>query len=129
MDRFPLDSVMFPVNFILFQEGNFGPQILAHAKKKGIARIALKAMARSPWPDRNHEAWRKCWYQPLDDPEMAERSVRFTLSEDITAAIPPGEDELFRMALSFAERFRPLSPRERESLLSQARGIPPLFRG
>jgi len=46
MDRFPLDSVMFPVNFVLFQEGHFGPQILAHAKAKGIARLTLK----SPWP-------------------------------------------------------------------------------
>jgi hypothetical protein len=54
--------------------------------------------------------------------------VRFTLSEDITAAIPPGEIELFRMALDFAARFRPLEPKEREELFAKARGIRPLFR-
>ena len=129
MDRFPLDSILFPVNFVLFQEGNFGPQILEHAKKKGVARLALKTLARSPWTTQNRAAWPKCWYQPIDDPEIGEKSVRFTLSEDITAAIPPGEEKLFRMALDFAERFRPLSPAERARLLAQERGIPPLFRG
>ena len=36
MEKFPLDSVLFPVNFVLFQEGKFGPQILAKAKEKGM---------------------------------------------------------------------------------------------
>jgi aryl-alcohol dehydrogenase-like predicted oxidoreductase len=128
MDRFPLDSVMIPLNFVLVHEGNFGPQILAKAKEKGVARIALKSMAHTTWPSHEHDAWRKCWYQPIDDPELAEKAVRFTLSEDITAAIPPGEIALFRMALDFAGRFRPLEPYEREELFRKARGVRPLFR-
>jgi len=129
MDRFKLDSVMFPVNFVLFQEGGFGPQILAHAKKKGIARLALKALAHTSWPEgANRSSWPKCWYKPVDDPELAEKSVRFTLSEDVTAAIPPGEEKLFRLALDIGERFRPLLPKERQDLLTSARGVSPLFR-
>jgi predicted aldo/keto reductase-like oxidoreductase len=128
MDRFALDSVMFPVNFVLFQEGNFGPQILRKAKEKGIARIALKAMAHTTWPNREHEAWRKCWYQPIDEPQLAEQAVRFTLGEDVTAAIPPGEAQLFRMAVDFAGRYRPLEANERAALLGKAQGIRPLFR-
>jgi aryl-alcohol dehydrogenase-like predicted oxidoreductase len=127
MDRFPLDSVMLPLNFVLVQEGHFGPQILEKAKQKGIARIALKSMAHTTWPDRQHDAWRKCWYKPVDDPALAEMAVRFTLSEDITTAIPPGEVQLFRMALDFASRYHPLSPQEREALLAKAQGVHPLF--
>ncbi len=127
MDRFPLDSVLFPVNFVLYQEGKFGPQILEHAKKKGIARLALKTLAYSTWPNENHEAWRKCWYKPIDTPELAEKAVRFTLSEDVTAAIPPGEEKLFWMALDCAERFRRLSQKERDNLLAEARGVRPIF--
>jgi aryl-alcohol dehydrogenase-like predicted oxidoreductase len=127
MDRFPLDSVMLPVNFVLFQEGHFGPQILEKAKQKGVARIALKAMAHTAWPGPNHEAWRKCWYKPVDDPELAEMAVRFTLGQDVTAAIPPGEEKLFRMALDFAGRYRPLSPPELDALLAKARGVQPIF--
>lgn len=127
MDRFQLDSVMFPVNFVLYQEGKFGPQILEHAKKKGVTRLALKSMAHTTWPDGNHEAWRKCWYEPIDNAELAEKAVRFTLSEDVTAAIPPGEEKLFRMALDFAGRFQPLNPKERKDLLTKAHGVRPIF--
>lgn len=129
MDRFPLDSVLFPVNFVLYQEGKFGPQILEHARKKGVARLALKTLAHSAWPEgADRSAWPKCWYKPIDDPELAERAVRFTLSEDVTAAIPPGDEKLFRLALDCAGRFRPLAPKEREDLLMSARGLAPIFR-
>jgi hypothetical protein len=84
-------------------------------------------MAHTTWPDRQHDAWRKCWYKPVDDPALAEMAVRFTLSEDITTAIPPGEVQLFRMALDFASRYRPLSSQEREALLAKAQGVHPLF--
>jgi aryl-alcohol dehydrogenase-like predicted oxidoreductase len=129
MDRFALDSVLFPVNFVLFQEGKFGPQILEHAKKKGIARLALKTLAHHSWAEgADRSAWPKCWYKPIDDPALAEKSVRFTLGEDVTAAIPPGDAKLFRLALDCAGRFRPLSPKDREELLESARGLPPIFR-
>jgi aryl-alcohol dehydrogenase-like predicted oxidoreductase len=130
MDRFELDSALFPVNFVLFQEGRFGPQILEHAKKKGVARLALKALAHHAWPEgADRSAWPKCWYKPIDDPALGEKSVRFTLSEDVTAAIPPGDEKLFRMALEFGGRFRQISPTEREDLLRSARGLAPIFRG
>jgi predicted aldo/keto reductase-like oxidoreductase len=128
MDRFALDSVLFPVNFVLFQEGHFGPQILEKAKQKGVARLALKSMAHTTWPDKHHEPWSKCWYKPVDEPGLAEMAVRFTLSEDITAAIPPGEEKLFRMALDIAGRFHALTSGERAELLAKARGLQPLFR-
>jgi len=129
MDRFPLDSILFPVNFVLYQEGNFGPQILDKAKKKGVARLALKTLALSAWSEgEDRSAWPKCWYKPISDPGLAEKSVRFTLSEDVTAAIPPGDERLFRLALDCAARFRPLDPKERQDLLASARGLPPIFR-
>jgi len=128
MDRFALDSIMFPVNFVLFQEGKFGPQILNHARRKGVARLALKSLAHTSWPQGKHEAWPKCWYKPIERADLAEKAVRFALSEDVTAAIPPGEEKLFRMALDAAGRFRPLAPEERADLLRTARGINPIFR-
>jgi aryl-alcohol dehydrogenase-like predicted oxidoreductase len=129
MDRFALDSVLFPVNFVLFQEGKFGPQILEHAKKKGVARLALKTLAHHSWAEgADRSAWPKCWYKPIDEPALAEKSVRFTLGEDVTAAIPPGDAKLFRLALDCAGRFRPLSVKDREELLESARGLPPIFR-
>jgi predicted aldo/keto reductase-like oxidoreductase len=129
MDAFPCDSVLFPVNFAAYAQGNFGPQILAHAKTKGVARLALKAMARGRWPEgANRKAYEKCWYEPVANADQAQQALRFTLSEDITAAVPPGDERLYELALDIAADFRPMSPAERKQLLASASGIEPVFR-
>ena len=82
MDRFQADSVLFPVNFVTWSQGSFGPRILEAAKRKGVRRLALKAMAYTKWPGRSKEsdrAWPKCWYRPVDEPDLASKAVRFTL--------------------------------------------------
>jgi len=128
MDRFPLDSILFPVNFVLFEQGKFGPQILAKAKEKGVARLALKALAYTKWPEGARKTYPNCWYQPVEDGDLARQALRFTLSEDVTAAIPPGDERLFRMALEMASNFQPLSAGERRTLLAGTAGVEPLFR-
>jgi len=128
MDRFQLDSILFPVNFVLYEQGKFGPQILAKAKEKGVARLALKSLAYGKWPEGARKTYPKCWYQPVDNRDLASKALRFTLSEDITAAIPPGDERLFEMALSLASEFKPLSPAERQALLAGTAGVEPIFR-
>jgi len=128
MDRFAVDSILYPVNYILYAQGNFGPQILEHAKKKGVIRLALKAMAKTRWAKGEERTYRKTWYRPLDEPAAVEKALRFTLSEDITAAIPPGEEKLFRMAIEAAMRFKPLTAPERKELLAGSAGVEPIFR-
>jgi len=128
MDGMRFDSVLFPVNYVNYAQGNFGPQILARAKEKGIARLALKAMAHTTWKEGEAHAYPKCWYHPIEDPELARQALRFTLSEDITAAIPPGDERLFRVALEAAPGLRPLTAGERRKLLASARGLTPIFR-
>ncbi len=128
LDRFPLDSILFPINFVCATQGGFGPQIIARAKQKGVARLALKAMAFTPWPKGERHDFPKCWYKPASDPELARQALRFTLSEDITAAIPPSDEKLFRMALDIASGFKPLSAPEREDLVARSQGVEPIFR-
>ncbi len=128
MDRMKLDSILFPVNFVLFAQGNFGPQILAKAKEKGMARMALKAMAYTPWTKGEPRTHPKCWYKPVSDPALAAKAVRFTLSQEITAAVPPGDEHLFRMALDIAAGFTPMSKKEQTALLASTKGVEPLFR-
>ncbi len=128
LDRFPLDSVLFPINFVCYGEGDFGPQVVAHAKEKGVARLALKSMAYTPWAKGEEHSYPKCWYRPVSDRKMAERALRFTLSEEITAAIPPGDERLFRMAVDIAAAFKPVTARERKQILAEAKGREPIFR-
>ena len=63
----------------------------------------------------------------MDEESLAEKALRFTLSQDITAAIPPGDERLYRMALSHAMRFKPMDDEEISLLLKQTKNMKPLF--
>ena len=99
MDRYNFDTVLFPVNFVLFSQANFGPQILKRAQEKGMGILALKAMAKTVWPaDKKHSHPEpKCWYQPAAFPDEASLGLRWTLGHPVTAALPPGEEKYFRL--------------------------------
>jgi predicted aldo/keto reductase-like oxidoreductase len=131
LDRYPFDSVLFPVNFASWMEGDFGPQVLKLANERGAARLALKAMARSRWADGDplRRKFRKCWYRPLSDPREAELGLRFTLSQPVTAAIPPGDETLFRLAVELAMKFQPIDDKGEATLAALAREVRPIFPG
>lgn len=129
MDRFDFDSVLFPVNFAAWLKGGFGPEILQRAREKGLARLALKAMARQGWAqdDPKRQTYRKCWYEPLANRAEAEVGLRFTLGQPVTAAIPPGEEALFRLALDLANNITPLTQEEETRLFAMAHTLNPIF--
>jgi aryl-alcohol dehydrogenase-like predicted oxidoreductase len=132
MDAMELDSVMFPVNANAWENGGFGPQILAKAKSKGMARMALKALAFGKWPAEMKEGDRKypkCWYEPIDDPEMARLALRFTLNQEVTAAVPPGDERIFDLAMELASGPLPvLSAEELAGLKKKIGKLQPVFR-
>lgn len=129
LDRYDFDSILVPVNFATFYKGNFGPQMIAAAEKRGASRLALKALARQKWPKDSPERqrYRKCWYQPITDRSEAELALRFTLSQPVTAAIPPGEEEIFKLALELAMNHRPINNEETTRLKQLAASLDPLF--
>jgi aryl-alcohol dehydrogenase-like predicted oxidoreductase len=129
LDKFPFDSVLFPINYVCMAQGNFGPRLLAKAKEKNVARLALKALAYTRWANREERANNpKCWYQPINDLEQARKALHFTLSEDIIAAIPPGDEKIYRIAEILAAQFTPLSADEKKALLASSKDITPIFR-
>lgn len=127
MDRFDFASALFPINFVTYYEGHFGAQIIAKAQAKGAGCLALKSMARTHWKEGAPHTQPNCWYEPITDPRLADLALRFALSAPVTAAIPPGDPTLFRMALDLAEKFHPLTDAERDELRAYARTIKPLF--
>ncbi len=128
MKQFDFDTVLFPVNFVCFLKGNFGPQVVTLAKEKKMGILALKSLARQPWPgETQRRDWPKCWYQPILDPEEAGLSIRFTLSQPVTAAVPPGDKRLFKKALELAHGFEPLGSEDEARLRQMAAKLNPLF--
>lgn len=129
MDRYPFDTILFPVNYVLFSQANFGPQILAKAQEKGMGVLALKSMAKTVWSadQKENHPEPKCWYQPAPFPHEASMGLRWTLAHPITAALPPGDEKYFRLAMDIAQNYKPLDHHEELALLSGATGVEPIF--
>ena len=120
MDRFDFDTILFPVNYATWNAGNFGPQVLARAQEKKMGILALKAMAKGPWPKEARRFASNCWYEPLLDPAEALLALRFTLSHPVTAAVTPAHEPCLRLALKLAPQFTPLTSAEAEILKEKA---------
>ena len=69
----------------------------------------------------------KCWYQPAAFPDEASLGLRWTLGHPITAAIPPGDEKYFRLAMDVAQNYKPLEAHEEQALLGGGKGVEPIF--
>jgi aryl-alcohol dehydrogenase-like predicted oxidoreductase len=129
MDRYNFDTILFPLNWVLFSQANFGPQILKRAQEKQMGILALKSMAKTVWPaeQKHNHPEPKCWYQPAAFPDEASLGLRWTLGHAITAAIPPGDERYFRLAMDVAQSYKPLNAAEEQALLAGAHGAEPIF--
>jgi aryl-alcohol dehydrogenase-like predicted oxidoreductase len=129
MDRYDFDSILFPVNFAAHYSHDFGRQVIERAAKKGVARLALKALARQRWPENDsaRKKYRNCWYQPLTDRREAELGLRYTLSQPVTAAVSPADESLFWLAVELAMKLRPLSASDAAELKTLAARLDPIF--
>lgn len=125
------DTILYPTNFVCHYNGNFDQEPIAAAHEKGMGILALKSMARTDWAPglkREDRPVAKTWYEPLTDPAEAALALRWTLSQPgLTAAIPPGNEDLYRIALNVASVDRPLSRQEESALRQLAVGVTPIF--
>lgn len=127
MEHYDFDSILFPVNWVNYFTSGFGPKVLDIAKEKDMGLLALKAMAVTDLNQEMENPHPKAWYEPIEDEELAKLAFRFTLSQGITAAIPPGYMKYFRWAVEAAKDFKPVTPEEVKKLRDMAQGIKPLF--
>lgn len=128
-NNFDFDSVLFPYNYFSLNNIGWGNGIYMRAKEKGIARLALKSMAETNWQEGEERTCPKCWYKPIDNPYIASLSLKYSLSQEITSAIPPGDIKMFSLALETVKRgsLGVLSEKELTELALYARDIEPIF--
>jgi aryl-alcohol dehydrogenase-like predicted oxidoreductase len=130
LQRFDFDTVMFPLNRVhaahVTDWNNF-PPLLKTARQKDVGVMAIKSVAKRAWEGpqaRSHPY--NTWYEPFDKATEIEKSLWYTLSQDITAAVLPGELQLWPMIIDAAKRFRPLNKKEQQEAISQATQYQPL---
>jgi predicted aldo/keto reductase-like oxidoreductase len=128
MRNYDFDTILFPFNFNCWDAGHFGPTVYEMARSKGMGILALKAMALTTLKEGEAKLFKNVWYRPVQDDEMAKLALRYTLSLEITAAVPPGEAAYFWKAVEVAKNFKPITAAETEKLKTLVSGNPPIFK-
>jgi aryl-alcohol dehydrogenase-like predicted oxidoreductase len=80
--RYDLDTVMLPVNRRFWADPDYRRDLealLAECADRDVGVMAIKAVARRPWP-AEAERHATTWYEPYADDGDIEASVNFTLS-------------------------------------------------
>lgn len=127
LDRFKFDSVLFPFNWVCWYQSDFGPKVLEKAQEKGVATLALKALAKRKLKENEEKKWPKCWYAPVDSFEEASLALRFTLSLPVTSAVSPSHADLLWWASDVAEKPEHLSKEETAVVAKRSEGLEPIF--
>jgi predicted aldo/keto reductase-like oxidoreductase len=130
MEKFPFDTVMFPINFMECLKTRFGPPVIQKAVEKGMGILAIKGMYRGLWPEGVERTGRIRWYRPVSDPAEIDLALRFTLSQPAVAtAVTPSDVDLIRLAVAIGPDYRPLSDREVAELKDLSKDLISHFEG
>jgi aryl-alcohol dehydrogenase-like predicted oxidoreductase len=127
LDRFPFDTILYPINWVTWNQGGFGPGVVQKAQEQGLGILALKTLALQPWPAGEPKKWPKCWYQPVDTPEQVLPAMCFTLDQGVTAAVSPSHAELLWLMCDAAPNVKPLTPEQQAALAARSAEYKPLF--
>ena len=128
LKRFDLDTVMFPLNFVLWANPVYRAdveELLAICAKRDLGVQCIKSICKAPWGERERR-WRP-WYEPFEDLHMIKAALRFTLSQAITGIPCAGDNRLWPAIVDVAERFTPMSAKEQQDLLATAANFTPLW--
>jgi aryl-alcohol dehydrogenase-like predicted oxidoreductase len=121
LERFPFDTVMFPLNFVLWADADYrrdADALLSLCRERGVGVHAIKAIARAPWGDRPKTL--NTWYEPFTEQATIDKAVAFSLSRSVTTLCSVGDATLLPRFLDAADRFRPQDERSQAELLATA---------
>ncbi len=129
LERFDFDSVLFPVNPLLFANPEYrghAERLLARCQERDVGVMAIKSIARGPWKD-GEQRWHT-WYEPWGTQLRIQQAMNFALSWPGVSGIPmAGETHLLPLLLRAAENFTPMSLEERQALIAGSAELEPIF--
>jgi len=126
--RFEFDSVLFPINFVLYDNPTYRDKahtLLQTCQELDIGTMIIKHIARGPWGD--NEKTHTTWYRPFEEMDWIQNCVNFALSQPITGICTPGDINLLPLVVEACQNFQPMNPVSQEELISTTKQFEPLF--
>jgi predicted aldo/keto reductase-like oxidoreductase len=131
LERFEFDSVLFPLNFILWRNENYRRDVealLDACATREVAVQTIKSVARRRWTDAGGP--RPSWYEPLSAGPYLDRAVRWVLARPAVFLNSSSDARLLRPTLEAASGGLSVPPGDEEMDADvDALGIEPLFDG
>jgi aryl-alcohol dehydrogenase-like predicted oxidoreductase len=130
LDRFPFDSVLLPLNWVLSQNAAYlagFQRLVARCQAEDVAVMTIKSIVRSPWGDAPRT--RTTWYRPLEDEREVALAVGWVLGHPGIFLNTASDTHLLPMVLAAAEGAT--QPADETEMRAQAErlGMTPLFVG
>ena len=129
LSRFDFDSVLFPVNFVLYADADYrrrAEELLRQCRARDVGTMAIKAIAKGLWEDDEDRPY-DTWYKPFDELGRIQQGVDFALSQDVTGLCTVGDPTLLPRFVEACQAFTPLDEGEQEALMATAERYEPIF--
>jgi aryl-alcohol dehydrogenase-like predicted oxidoreductase len=121
--RFPFDTVLSPLNWVLGQDPAYLADyqaLVAEAQAQEAGLMIIKAASRRNWPEPAEHTY-ATWYEPFDDQERIDAAVAWVLSHpEVTGIATPGDVRLLPLVIEAERRLGETSPAAADQVLAQA---------
>jgi predicted aldo/keto reductase-like oxidoreductase len=121
--RFPFDTVLTPLNWVLGQDPAYLADyqaLVAEIQARDVGLMIIKAASRRNWPQPDGHAY-GTWYEPFDDQERIDAAVAWVLSRpEVTGVATPGDVRLLPLVVEAERRRSGTSPAEAAEVLARA---------
>ena len=122
--RFPFDTVLTPLNYVLSQDPAYLADyqaLVADAQAQDVGLMIIKAVSRRNWPEEPVEHAYGTWYEPFDDQERIGAAVAWVLSHpEVTGIATPGDVRLLPLLVEAERRLPGIGLADAEQVLARA---------
>jgi aryl-alcohol dehydrogenase-like predicted oxidoreductase len=121
--RFPFDTVLSPLNYVLGQDPAYLADyqaLVAEIQAQDAGLMIIKSASRRNWPEPVEHGY-STWYEPFDDQEPITAAVAWVLSHpEVTGIATPGDVGLLPLLVQAERRLAETSRAEAEAILARA---------
>jgi predicted aldo/keto reductase-like oxidoreductase len=121
--RFPFDTVLTPLNYVLGQDPAYVADyqaLVAEVQAQDAGLMIIKAASRRNWPEPDGHGY-STWYEPFDDQERITAAVAWVLSHpEVTGIATPGDVRLLPLVIEAERRLPEIMLAEAEAVLASA---------
>jgi predicted aldo/keto reductase-like oxidoreductase len=122
--RFPFDTVLTPLNFVLGQNPAYLADyqaLVAEIQTQDAGLMIIKVASRRNWPEGSDGHSYTTWYEPFDDQERVGAAVAWVLSHpEVTGIATPGDVRLLPLVIEAERRLGEIGLAEAEQVLGHA---------